>query len=110
MLYIDALIDSSILYPQSIKQLEKIKELFVLYPTTKLNKDRMRIENGFVVVDGFGLPIKITEQSFDNMTKNDNPYLYQSTLMGLLNFISDFVGEFFDRSILENQSFINREL
>lgn len=108
--YIDELLQNKSLHPQSKKQIENIKALFAENPNSKINKNRLSINNGFVVIDGFGLPIKTQPQKYIDMAKENSDQLYPDFAITLLNFTAELKGKTFDRWKLDRKSLTDRTL
>jgi len=102
--YIDELFQTESLHKNSKQQLENIKNLLDKNPNRKLNKDRLMIKNGFVVIDGFGLPASIS------ISGKEGSQFYPDFAIALVNFTADAKGKQFDRKGLSKNDFTDRSL
>jgi len=108
--YIDGLLKDTELTDQSRKQLNNIKKLIRDNPNSTLKKERLTIEYDLVTIDGFWLPIEITNQSYDEMSEEDSTKLYPEFAIALLNFTAAVKGLQFDRGSLNNKNLIDGSL
>jgi hypothetical protein len=92
--YIDELLQDKDLKDKSRRQLNNIKELVSDNPKNKLDKNRLKVKNGFVVIDGFGLPVEGGEyQSYDDIREKNSKYFYLDAIRAWLNFSAALTGE-----------------
>lgn len=95
---------------QSKTQLTKIKDLMSKNPVSKLDKSRLTVKNGLVVIDGFVLPEETQRQTYAEMSEENSKHLYPDFAIALLNFTADAKGKQFDRKGLNKNNLIDRSL
>jgi len=108
--YIDELLQTEGFKDQSKTQLTKIKDLMSKNPVSKLDKSRLTVKNGLVVIDGFVLPEETQRQTYAEMSEENSKHLYPDFAIALLNFTADAKGKQFDRKGLNKNNLIDRSL
>ncbi len=97
------------LHDQSKKQLENIKNMLIAHGKSTIQKDRLTIQNGCVMIDGFWLPIQYHSDD-KNMNMADNISVYSDAMITWLNFIAESTGRIFDRWKVNKESLIDGKL
>lgn len=92
------------------EQLQNIKNLLIANPNSTLSKDRLTVKDGFVVIDGFTLPVEVKKQEYKDMAAENSKQLYPDATIAFLNFTAEMTGKTFDRGTLNNKNLTDRSL
>lgn len=83
------------LAPESVNQLNTIKDLIAKNPNNPIHPGRLSIKNNLVCIDGYTLPTGVTTQYYNKMKANPEKLTYPNYAKVLLKFTADITGTTF---------------